>query len=186
MRKKFLVFMLLVVFAVFFGVQAARFVFKPRMPVVLTQQQQLSPGVEPILAKWIYEHSDRISMADCKQIARVSIKEGKALLLIAVMSAESEFVRSATSNKNAVGLTQVMWSVWGPTLQKVGIASEKRDLYDIEPSIRAGSYVLNECLRQTAGDLPRALERYLGGRSDGYVTKILKNLADLYLKTEGK
>jgi len=136
---------------------------------------------EKVLTKWIYEHSNRISIGMAGEIARETVKTDKPLLVLALIEVESNFIPSATSNKGAIGLTQVMFDVHGKMLIKNGVIKEKRDLYDIAPSIHAGSLVLDSCLVQSKGDVSKALEYYLGGKDGAYLLRILSNLANLYM-----
>jgi len=138
------------------------------------------------LTKWVYNHSKQISMANCKEIVEESMKTNKPLLLLALIEVESNYVPTAVSSKGALGLTQVMPNVHEKTLITKGIIKEKRDLFDIAPSIRAGNYVLDTCLSSSKGDVSKALEGYLGGQDKWYVNRILANLANLYLATVTK
>ncbi len=152
-------------------------------PTSLPVSTEKSEKVEKLLVKWVYDHSNRISMAACEEIVKESIKTNKPLLLLALIEVESNFVPSATSNKGAVGLTQVMFDIHKEGLVKLGIVKDKRDLYDIIPSVRAGNFVVDACLARSKGDVPKALEYYLGGRDGVYMNKILSNLANLYILT---
>ena len=97
------------------------------------------------------------------------------------MEVESNFVPSATSTKGALGLTQVMPGVWEKDLIAKGIIKERRDLFDIGPSIAAGDYVLGVFIKESKGNVEKALEKYLGGRDGAYVKRIYANLANLYV-----
>lgn len=141
---------------------------------------------ESILVDWVYKRSNRISMSGCKQIVKIAMSTRKPLLVLAMIDIESNFVPTATSPKNAIGLMQVMPGVWDKELIKQGIIKNRRDLYDTEPAIKAGDYVLNYCLSQSKGDVEKALEIYLGGKDGWYCKKILANLANLYLITDNQ
>ena len=80
---------------------------------------------------------------------------------------------------------QVMWNYHGKSLIDAKIAKEKRDLYNIDASVKAGRFILNNFLKQTNGDLGAALNKYLGGRDGYYVNRILSNLGSLYVLTGG-
>lgn len=138
---------------------------------------------EPLLTKWVYDHSNRISYETAKLTAQESIKTGKPLLMLALMEVESNFVPTAVSNKGAIGLTQIMYGVHEKAILKSGIATNKRDLFNVGPSIQAGHLILNDYLKQSNGKIKGALELYLGGRDGHYLQKILLNLAELYLIT---
>lgn len=155
----------------------------PTKPPVVSQ-----PVVEntatPTMVEWVYNHSNKLSRAQCTEIVTEVRKTNKALLLLALMEVESNFVPTAVSNKGALGLTQVMPGVWEKHLITRGIIKERRDLFNIINSIVAGNEVLSIALKDAKGDVAKALEIYLGGR-DGYYTKrILSHLGNLYLLTE--
>ena len=133
------------------------------------------------LTGWVYKNSTRISVSMSKDIVGYSMNTKHPLLMLALVSAESEFTPTAVSVAGAKGLTQVMWKIWGPDLIKAGIAKEERDLFDPSISIRAGEYVLVKCLTASGGDVTKALERYLGGKDGFYTKKILSRLADMYV-----
>jgi hypothetical protein len=137
--------------------------------------------VHDALVKWVYEHSNRISRADCNEIVFEVMKSNKPLLLLALMEVESNFVPNAISNRGALGLTQVMPGIWEKDLITRGIILERRDLFNIGPSIAAGDYVLSVFLKEAKGDVAHTLEKYLGGRDGAYVKRIFGNLANLYI-----
>lgn len=138
---------------------------------------------EEILTQWVYDHSNRISRKGCREIVTSSMKTKRPLLIIAIIITESEFVTTAVSSKGALGLTQVMPS-WEKHLIAKGIIKEKRDLFDIGPSIAAGDEVFGLALKDSKGDVTKALEVYLGGQDGYYVKRIFANLANLYVLVE--
>ena len=140
--------------------------------------------VHNVLANWVYNHSNRISRADCEEIVFEAMKTKRPLLILALIQVESDFNPGVVSSKGAIGLTQVMPSVWGKDLIARGIIREPRDLFSIGPSIAAGDYVLGAYLKASKGDIAAALEGYLGGRDGYYLKKILLNLGSLYVLTE--
>lgn len=138
---------------------------------------------QEILTQWVYDHSNRISRAGCREVVIASMKTKRPLLIIALVITESEFVTTAVSAKGALGLTQVMPS-WEKHLISKGIIKEKRDLFDIGPSIAAGDEVFGLGLKDSKGDVTKALEAYLGGQDGYYVKRIFANLANLYVLME--
>uniref|UniRef100_A0A6M3IUK0 Putative transglycosylase n=2 Tax=viral metagenome TaxID=1070528 RepID=A0A6M3IUK0_9ZZZZ len=141
---------------------------------------------EEALVEWVYTHSNRISKNVCKEIVKEAIKMPKPLLLLAIMEVESNFVPTATSSKNAIGLMQILPSAWDKDLIKRGDIGERRDLYDINTNIRCGSYIFQLYLNQAKGNIDKALELYLGGKDGVYVKRILTNLASLYLLVDAR
>lgn len=133
------------------------------------------------LAKWVYTHSNKISMTTCNEIVFEVMKSDKPLLLLALVEVESNLMPSAISPRGALGLTQVMPGVWEKDLIAKGIIKERRDLFDVGPSIAAGDYALGVFIKESKGNVEKALEKYLGGRDGVYVKRIFANLANLYI-----
>jgi soluble lytic murein transglycosylase-like protein len=142
--------------------------------------------MESKLTDWVFSHSAKISKETANQIVKECLKTEKPLLTIALISIESEFVPSAVSNVGAVGLSQIMYGVHSKELIKAGIVKDRRDLFNIDVSVRAGSLLLNRFIRESNGDLPRALTKYLGGFNNWYVNKILADLGSLYILAGGQ
>jgi hypothetical protein len=139
--------------------------------------------IEDNLVGWVYSKSEKISIDTAKLIVEEVLKTERPLLILAMISTESEFVPSATSHKDAIGLMQIIWRFHGKALVEAQLAKEKRDLYDISTSIQSGNFLMNGFLKQENGDLEKALHRYLGGKDGNYVRRILLNLGNLYLIT---
>lgn len=137
--------------------------------------------LENTLTKWVFSHSSKISQGTAREIAREALKTKRPLFIAAVAAAESEFVPTATSPQGAKGLMQVMWKYHSKALITANIAREERDLYDVDVSIRAGSLILNDFLKQSNGDVGAALVQYLGKKDGYYYSKILANLGSLYV-----
>jgi len=154
--------------------------FEKKVPLTSTSDKET---VEKVLTKWVYEHSKQISLNTSKEIVKESMKTNKPLLMLALIEVESNFVPTAVSNKGAIGLTQVMPVYHEKSITAKGIIKERRDLFDVVPSIQAGNFVLDSCLTQSKGDVSKALESYLGGQDKWYVNRILSNLANLYMLT---
>jgi soluble lytic murein transglycosylase-like protein len=109
-------------------------------------------------------------------------KYDKPLLLIAISRLESGgFDPTALSGKGAYGLMQVRYSAHKEMLAKAGVI-DPRDLYDIEPNIKAGHVIITQELKQANGDITKALEGYLGGQDGYYVKKVAVDLAELYCR----
>lgn len=139
-------------------------------------------ALEKILTKWVYEHSANISSRTVREIVLEIIKTDKPLLMLSLIAVESDFYPTARSNKGAVGLSQIMYKIHGKNLIKLGIIKEERDLFDIAPSVASGNVILETFLKETDYNVPKALERYLGGQDGVYLKMILLNLADLYIR----
>lgn len=94
------------------------------------------------------------------------------LYYIALCSVESHFKMSARSDAGAVGIAQIMWSVWGDVIQKnYGVSRES--LYtSIEDNIYVGYMIWRNCLRQNKYDIRKANAGYLGADNNNYNNKI--------------
>jgi soluble lytic murein transglycosylase-like protein len=153
-------------------------------PKSLTVKELVEGPSKVALIDWVYNKSNRISRKTFTEIVGEAMKYQKPLLLLSIMEVESNFIPTANSPKNALGLMQVMPGVWDKDLIAKGIIKERRDLYDIEPAVKAGNYVFGICLMQAKGDVEKAMEYYLGGKDGAYTKRILANLATLYLLTD--
>jgi len=79
---------------------------------------------------------------------------------------------SARSKAGAVGIAQVMWSVWGKVIQEnYGISKES--LYtSVKDNIRVGYMIWSNYLRQSDYSVRKANAGYLGTDSLDYHNKI--------------
>jgi len=97
------------------------------------------------------------------------------LVIYSLISVESSFrfwiksqrrlIVGSDSKKHydrAVGLCSICYSIWGEKLKKAKILSTKSELYEIEPNIMAGSYILKVLKKRYKGNTIKALESYFG------------------------
>ena len=152
---------------------------------IMSHKEEAQKSLENTLTSWVYNNSIQISQQSANLIVKESMKANNSLLLLALIKVESEFNPSAISSKGAVGLTQIMFNIHGKELIKEKIIRGKRDLFNISQSIQAGNFILIAYLVRSNGNVSRALELYLGGKSVPYSHRILSNLADLYVLTSG-
>lgn len=106
-------------------------------------------------------------------IVRTSLEQGErhglpASLLLGIMAAESGFRTSVRNGYGAVGLMQVVASVHG---DKLPPGAGRHALTDPELNIAVGAQILSDCLRNTDGNLTRALARY-SGNARNYANKV--------------
>ena len=155
------------------------------------ESEALRDKLENKLSEWVYNHSKKISRGQAKFIVTEAMKTDKALLIIALAEYESiGFVPTVVSKKGCVGLMQINFNgnngkdVNGKTLVQAGIINEKRDLFEVDRNIRSGDFLLGVYLKQSKGNVLKALDHYLGERDGVYVLEVFSNLAELYLLQE--
>lgn len=139
---------------------------------------------EARLVQWVYDHSTKISRAQCQEIVREAMKYRYPELLLAIIELESvKFSPGSLSSVGAIGWCQINAKEHAAELIKAGIIKEVRDLWDTGPNIRAGAYILDQKLKHTKS-VADALNAYRGGRNDIYVLRILSNHADLSIPVQ--
>lgn len=95
-------------------------------------------------------------------------------LITGVLLAESRGHRNSISNKGAVGLMQVVWSLHGESLKKkFSTIRTMGDMLEARNNILAGSWILKGYMERNGHDIKKALTRYRGGHSASYISKIL-------------
>lgn len=97
-------------------------------------------------------------------------------LMVGLVEVESNFNPMLCSKKEARGLAQVRYSVWG---KKFGIKS-KFDLHKVDIGINTGILVLKEYLEQNDRDISKALYLYVGKDSD-YILKVYEAMGRFIL-----
>ena len=94
------------------------------------------------------------------------------LYYIALCSVESHFKMSARSSAGAIGIAQVMWSVWGDVIQK-NYGVSKESLYtSIEDNIYVGYMIWRNYLKQNEYDIRKANADYLGANNNNYNSQL--------------
>jgi len=63
---------------------------------------------------------------------------------------------------NARGLMSIIPSIWMKSLRKNNVISKASALYQIQPNIMAGSFILKELVKKNKGNAIKALEAYFG------------------------
>lgn len=84
----------------------------------------------------------------------------------------------------AVGITGVIWEVWGDKLKTAGIAETRGDLFDPVINIRAGAFIYNEGYEKSMKENAKnkdesALLRFFGGNFPIYVERINNKIGDI-------
>lgn len=130
------------------------------------------------LKNWVMARSNRISETTAKGIVAECRKTPHQLFLIALIGVESSFVPSALSNKEAMGLGQIM-KVHVPILIGENIIKDRRDLFDIAPNIQATSFVFRTLYKQHKYNLHKTVSAYLGKQDKKYFEDIMENYFEL-------
>ncbi len=124
---------------------------------------------------------ERTAWREAAAFVHYSAKYGVPYALTAAVAhAESTFNPDAVSPKGASGVMQIMWRVHNGLLQSHGIHPEpgSNPLADPEKAIAAGCLLLSRYIR-TYGSVQTAMNRYYGGNSSAYRTKIARNLTHI-------
>lgn len=122
-----------------------------KLQIVITK---LQPKLDPLLAKEI----SSVIVSQCK------LKNMDPALVAGLIFVESVFDPFAESNRNAVGLMQVRYSVWKeePELKGDGVHA-KGALFWIDKNIAAGVNILNKYYQESGCDMRKTLYRYNTG-----------------------
>jgi hypothetical protein len=102
-----------------------------------------------------------------------------APILVGMMEVESNFGPHAVSKKQARGLMQVRWKVWGDTLKDQGF-TDHHQLHQINTGIEAGIIVFKYYMEQNDDNISKALYAYVGKNTE-YVTKVYSAMGKFVL-----
>lgn len=90
-------------------------------------------------------------------------------LILALITVESKFNKSAVSSKGAMGMMQVM-PFW-----KTQIGTSNQSLFDIETNIRYGCTILRYYWERSGFDMNRALAAYNGSIGENWYPQLVMN-----------
>lgn len=133
------------------------------------------PGSKKVY-DYILHYYKRTPPTVARKIANTIVKKANKAklgisLITAVVEQESGFNPYAVSNKDARGLMQVRFKVWGEPL---GL-TDQYALHEIDVGIAAGIFVIEEYLKKTNGDLSETLYLYVG-KDRKYVKEVFTNI----------
>lgn len=136
------------------------------------------------IESYILANYKRVSYIVAKEISvrtvELAAKHGLAVpILMGMMEVESNFGPHAVSKKQARGLMQVRWKVWGDTLKEQGF-TDHHQLHQINTGIEAGIIVFRHYMKQNDDNLSKALYDYVG-KSNEYVTKVYSAMGKFVL-----
>lgn len=113
-----------------------------------------------------------VSDTEIQRIITATKKTKHPEMIFAIIQQESTFNPRAKSYTGAKGLGQIT-SVHYKDLMKKGIIKSKNDIWIIENNIRAIEHVYGSYLKQSNGNVSRALSRYYGAASSKYVKSVM-------------
>ena len=122
-----------------------------------------------------------VSDTEIQRIIAATKKTKHPEMILAIIQQESTFNPRAKSRTGAKGLGQIT-SVHHKDLMKKGIIKSKSDIWIIENNVRAIEHVYDSYLKQSKGNVSRALGRYYGAASNRYVNSVMRN----YNKLKGR
>lgn len=136
------------------------------------------------IESYILANYRRVSYIVAKEISIMTVhlasRYGLAVpILMGMMEVESNFGPHAVSKRNARGLMQVRWKVWGDTLKEQGF-TDYHQLHQINTGIEAGIIVFRYYMKQNDDNLSKALYDYVG-KSNEYVTKVYSAMGKFVL-----
>jgi soluble lytic murein transglycosylase-like protein len=144
-----------------------------------TLNHKISVHQQAIARTDFYRFQEDIYRLQAPEFARITTaafiqgrKHGfNPYLVMAVIFVESRFNRHAVSRAGACGLMQVNYPVW-----KNELNIDRRKLTQVDYNIELGLTILKGYLRETRGDIIKALILYNNGykyKNDNYSEKIL-------------
>jgi hypothetical protein len=145
------------------------------------------PQLKRIITKFITqyfneddpEYVDVVTNSFIRLFNKVPEDRQNILYYIALCSVESNFKMSARSGVGAVGISQVMWSVWGDIIKKnYGVTREKlyTSPYD---NIYVGYMIWRNYWKKANYNIKEANAGYLGANSSVYNSKISERHSQL-------
>lgn len=97
------------------------------------------------------------------------------LYFVAVCSVESNFRMNSRSSAGAVGISQVMWSIWGNVIKKNYNISKTQVYNSIDDNIYVGYMIWRNYWRKYDYDIKKANRGYLGEHNNAYNNNINYN-----------
>ena len=102
-------------------------------------------------------------------------------LIMAIISAESNFRQEAVSHKSAIGLMQIKEETAKWCIDALGVSVESGDISDPKDNIELGSAYISYLLGQYGGDIHTSLAAYNAGPGN-----VEKWLSDVRYSENGK
>jgi len=148
----------------------------------LRLKKQAMKGYHPAFVDWVYSHSRKCPKNLAEKMTLFIFEMGTyPKMTLAVVDVESNFDPFAVSEKEAMGLGQIMYTIWGEKLTEVGIIGSKRDLFDWQTNIKAVDFILQDMYTRHKGDWEAVLKNYFGANNKKYIADVYRNLGELAL-----
>lgn len=115
---------------------------------VKSRNHKVFPKLSEIIADGVVEYSEKYNV--------------NPDIVISLMAVESNFNYSIVSNKNAIGLMQVVYKYWKDDPGFKEIIRKEHELFDPELNIQAGCYILSVLKERNKNDRRKYLNAYYG------------------------
>ena len=122
---------------------------------ILSRNRKVYPKLAAEITDYILEYSEKYSI--------------KSAIVVSVMDVESTYNYSVVSDKEAIGLMQVVYKYWKDDQDIKEFIKQEKDLFDPELNIRAGCLILSK-LKKQHKDIKKYLNAYYG--EPGYFEKV--------------
>ncbi len=100
-------------------------------------------------------------------------------LVAAILVKESTVKANAVSRGN-YGLMQINWKANGPWIRRTFSISDKNQVLSPDNNIRIGTCIIASKIRDTRGDVDKALDRYRGRSLLSYRNGVMKHYQAIY------
>ena len=146
------------------------FVLEKEIELIRIEERikQLQPRLDP----WTV---NRIATAVVRESGVQELSSSLVLHLISVETVP-KFNPLSRSKKGAIGLMQIMYKVHSKEDEELA-KLKPEDLYHIDKNVHFGCKILRKYM-DASDSLTKALERYVGGKNDGYVNAIFRGMAE--------
>jgi len=120
------------------------------------------------------KYINKVVDAYLKLLYRIPVDRQTVLYYIALCSVESNFSMESRSNRGAIGISQVMWGVWGNVIQENYDISRTQLVRSPFANVYVGYKIWHNYLRKHNYNIRAANYGYLGDNCSQYNHKITK------------
>lgn len=142
------------------------------------QNYKLFPELTTIIINGVFEASQKYNVP--------------AIILLSLMSVESNFEYTSVSKTGAIGLFQIskIWldPTWDKSLVSKGLVKHKKDLYNPKVNIMCGAYIMRYYMdmgehKKDSNPIKFSLTKYLGGDKNEHYTNVLNIIGEYHVFT---